>query len=95
MQEEHEVHAHLRDRQHDKCHWDARLPNQIGAGDKERGRRQQDGEPQSNQIAEDPRSDAICYVLIARCDIGVVEDVHESSIERFGEGKTAKRPPVL
>src|SRR6267142_4502141 len=75
VQEEHQMHAHLRDRQHDKCHRKARLPHQIGAGDEERGRRQQDGEPQSGQIAENPKSDATAfYVLIARCDISVIKD---------------------
>src|SRR6202163_4572085 len=74
VQEEYQMHAHLRDRQHHKGHRNARLPHQIGAGDKEGGRRQQDGEPQSREIAKDPRSDATFYVLIARCDVGVVED---------------------
>src|SRR3984893_1403563 len=75
VQEEHQVHAHLRDRQHDKCDRNARLPNQIGAGDEERGRRQQNGKPQSGQITEDPLCYANAfYVLIARSDIGVIED---------------------
>src|ERR1700716_2650782 len=72
VQEEHQVDAHLRDRQHHQCDRNARLPNEIGARDKEGGRGQQDGEPQSGQIAEDPQSDATAfYVLIARCDISV------------------------
>src|SRR6266403_2133592 len=95
VQEEHQVHAHLRDRQHDKCHRNARLPHQIGAGDEERGRRQQDGEPQSGQIAEDPQSDATTfYVLIARCEVGVVEDfivsaAHAALLSKYTTVNTA------
>src|SRR6266851_5392258 len=79
VQEVHQMHAHLRDRQHDKCHRNARLPYQIGAGDEERGRRQQDGEPQSGQVTDDPQRDATTSnMLIARCEIGAVESLFVS-----------------
>ena len=63
------MHAHLGDRQHRKRDRYARLPYEIGASDKERGRRQQNREPQSGQITDDP----LCYatticVLVARRD---------------------------
>src|SRR6267154_981235 len=95
VQEEHQMHAHLRDRQHHQCDRNARLPNEIGARDKEGGRGQQDGEPQSGQIAEDPQSDATTfYVLIARCEVGVVEDfivsaAHAALLSKYTTVNTA------
>ena len=47
VQEEHQMHAHLRDRQHHDGDGNAGLPDQIGAGDKERRRRQQDRKVQA------------------------------------------------
>jgi len=79
VQEEHQVHAHLRDRQHHKRDRNARLPDQIGARDKERGRRQQNGEPKSGEITEYTQRDATVFdVLIARGEIDAVTGVFVS-----------------
>src|ERR1700694_3357845 len=73
------MHAHLRDRQHHKRDRNARLPDQIGARDKERGRRQQNGEPKSGEITEYPQRDATAFdVLIARGEIDAVAGVFVS-----------------
>src|ERR1700704_5164126 len=79
VQVEHYVHAHLRDRQHNKRDRNARLPDQIGARDKERGRRQQNGEPKSGEITEYPQRDATAFdMLIARGQIDAVAGVFVS-----------------
>src|SRR5258708_3160018 len=75
VQEEHQMHAHLSDRQHHKRHRDARFPYEVGACDEERGRRQQNGEPQSGQIPENPLADAALDMLVARCEVDAVVDL--------------------
>jgi hypothetical protein len=49
MKEEHQVHAHLRDREHDERNGNRGLPDQIGAGDKKRRRGQQDGKSETDE----------------------------------------------
>ena len=60
VQEEHEVDAHLRDRQHDEGDRNARLPDQVGAGDEERGRGEQDRERQARSDSRAGR----CAMLV-------------------------------
>src|SRR5258706_15414776 len=76
VQEKHQVHAHLRDRQHRERDRNAWLPHQIGARDEERGRGQQNGECKAGEIAEYPQCDAAAFdVLIAGGEIDAMVHV--------------------
>src|SRR6266403_1672806 len=93
VQEEHQMHAHLRDRQYHKRDRNARLPHEVGARDKERRRRQQNGEPQSGQIPKNPLADAALDVLIARREIDamgfVVSVAHAALPSKYTTVNTA------
>jgi len=58
VQEEYQVHAHLRDRQHDDRNGDRGLPDEIGARDEERCRREQDGKSETDEITKHADLDA-------------------------------------
>ena len=51
VQEEDEVNAHLRDRQHHQCNRNAGLPDQRRTGDEERNDCDQRRQPKADQIA--------------------------------------------
>src|SRR5258708_2423839 len=94
MQEEHQVHAHLGDRQHHQRHRNAGLPDQIGARDKERRCRQQNGKPKASEITDNPCADAAFNVLVARCEIEavaglVVSVAHAALPNKYTTVKTA------
>src|SRR5271155_2555766 len=63
------MHTHLRDREHDDRNRDRRLPDQIGARDEERGRREHDRERETDEIAEHTLLEADVF-LIAGGHIG-------------------------
>src|SRR6516162_486383 len=54
VQKENQMHAHLRDGEHDECHWNSRAPDQGGVEHVERGCGQHAREHKSNDIARDP-----------------------------------------
>jgi hypothetical protein len=60
------VHAHLRDREHDQRDGNGRLPDQVGAGDEERRRREQQRECEADDVADDARADAMLLFLARR-----------------------------
>src|SRR3984957_10333975 len=73
VQEEHQMHAHLRDRQHDDSDGYARLPDEVSAGDEKRRGREKNGKTQTYDISEQFRTYA-GFILVAGRDIEVALD---------------------
>jgi hypothetical protein len=66
VEEEDQVHADLSDRQHHQRNRDAGVPNQGRPGDKERRRRQQDRQTETDKVANDAfRNLVACHGLVA------------------------------